>query len=89
MTTTQGIKLDDNTRQRLKTLAAVRKRTPHWLMCEAIEDYLTREELYEKEKREDQERWEHYQLTGEAVSHEAATKWLKGLSQGKVKKCPR
>ena len=50
MSTTQGIKLDDNTQARLKSLAEKRKRTPHWLMRSAIEDYLNREERYEAEK---------------------------------------
>ncbi len=89
MLVTQGIKLDDSTRQRLKTLATTRNRTPHWLMRTAIQDYLEREEQYEREKQEDTERWENYQLTGKAVSHEAACKWLIGLAQGKVKKCPK
>jgi predicted transcriptional regulator len=44
MATTQGIKLDDSTRARLRVLAEKRKRSPHWLMRTAIEDYLQREE---------------------------------------------
>lgn len=86
-TTTQGIKLDETTRQRLKELGKLKNRTPHYLMKAAIESYLDREEQYESEKREDQERWERYELTGEAISHEAATEWLNKLAQGKVAKC--
>ena len=43
------------------------------------------EEKYEQEKREDMERWERYQLTGDAVSHEKATEWIENLAQVKVK----
>lgn len=89
MSKTKGVKLDESTRQRLEALARIRDRSPHWLMCRAIETYLDREEKYEQEKREDMERWERYQLTGEAVSHEKAAEWLENLAQGKVSACPR
>ncbi|MDR3424501.1 MAG: hypothetical protein P4M13_05410 [Alphaproteobacteria bacterium] len=42
---------------------------------------MNREEDYEREKREDMERWEHYQLTGEAVSHEEVVAWLESLEK--------
>jgi predicted transcriptional regulator len=83
MATTQGIKLDDDTRTRLRALAEMKKRSPHWLMRTAIEDYLQREEQYEKEKAEDMARWENYLLTGEAIDNKAAKKWLRDLSEGK------
>lgn len=84
MSKTKGVKLDESTRQRLEALARIRDRSPNWLMCRAIETYLDREEKYEQEKLEDMERWERYQLTGEAVSHEKAAEWLENLAQGKV-----
>jgi predicted transcriptional regulator len=89
MSQTKGVKLDETTRQRLEALARIRDRSPHWLMCKAIETYLDREEQYEREKREDMERWEQYQLTGVAISHEKAAAWLENLAQGKVTSCPR
>jgi predicted transcriptional regulator len=88
-TTTQGVKLDEETRRRLRALGKLRKRSPHFLMREAIESYLEREESYEHEKREDMERWERYELTGEAVSHDVAGEWLRNLAQGKAAACPR
>ena len=86
MATTQGIKLDDDTRKRLKVLADKKQRSSHWLMKTAIEDYLEREERYEKEREEDNARWEHYLLTGKSISHEKVEAWLKDLSQGKPRK---
>ena len=56
MATTQGIKLDDDIRKRIKILADKRQRSSHWLMKSAIEDYLEREERYEKEREEDNSR---------------------------------
>ena len=61
---TKSIKLDATTWQRLAALARIRDRSPHWLMCKAIETFSDREENYERKKREDMERWERYQLTG-------------------------
>jgi len=83
MTTSQGIKLDDDTRQRLKALAEIKQRSSHWLMLKAIDDYLVREELYEAEKAEDMARWENYLLTGKAVDNKKVKEWLKDLSEGK------
>ncbi len=89
MSKTKGVKLDDTTEQRLAALARIRNRSPHWLMCKAIETFLDREERYEQEKREDMERWERYQLTGDVVSHEKAVEWIENLAQGKVTDCPK
>ena len=84
MSTTHGIKLDDDTRNRLKALGEKRDRSPHWLMKAAIEDYLRREERYEKEKAEDLARYEQYQVSGKVVSEERVEEWLVGLSKGKI-----
>ncbi len=86
MATTQGIKLDDNTRERLKVLAKKKQHSPHWIMRTAIEIYLEREEQYEKEKAEDNARWEQYLITGKAIEHEKVETWLKDLGQGKPRK---
>jgi hypothetical protein len=51
-------------------------------MRTAILDYLDREERYEKERQEDAERWEHYVLTGKAISEEKAESRLKKLIKG-------
>ncbi|NTW69837.1 MAG: toxin-antitoxin system [Chlorobiaceae bacterium] len=89
MTLTKSVKIDDNTQQRLAALARIRDRSPHWLMCKAIETFLDSEENYEQEKREDRERWERYQLTGEAIPHEIAAAWIENLAKGKVTSCPK
>jgi predicted transcriptional regulator len=38
-----AIKIDEDTRARVKRLADARQRTPHWLMREAITQYVDRE----------------------------------------------
>jgi len=89
MSTSQGIKLDDETRARLKALAEKRDRSPHWIMLKAIENYLDREEKYEREKAEDLARWEDYLLTGYAVDGDKVESWLQDLAQGKNTSCPK
>ena len=88
MTTTIGIKLDEHTKERLKQLGEARSRSPHWLMRFAIQQFLDREENYEREKREDMERWERFQLTGQAVSHDTAAAWLTKLAEDEDGPCP-
>lgn len=89
MATSQGIKLEPEIRERLKALGAVRDRSPRWLMRDAIIKYLEREEAYEREKAEDAERWEEYLITGEYISHEDMTAWMRDLATGKVRPCPK
>jgi predicted transcriptional regulator len=86
---TIGVKIDEATRERLRDLAEAKNRTPHWVVKEAISEYLTREEQRERERTEDQERWERYVLTGEAVPHERVQEWLEALADGKDETCPR
>jgi predicted transcriptional regulator len=88
MATTQGIKLDRETRERLKALGAARQRSPDWLMKDAIERYLDQEEVLEREKREDLERWSTFQLTGSAIPHDDAATWLQKLADGEDTACP-
>ena len=54
-TKTQGIRLDDKSRARLKKLGELRDRSMNYLIKDAVERYLTEEEQYEKEKTEDLE----------------------------------
>jgi predicted transcriptional regulator len=64
-----GVRLDDETRERLKKLGAAKQRSTHWLMKEAIHRYLEDEERYEREKAEDLDRWQRYLETGKAIPH--------------------
>lgn len=77
--TTTGIKLDPETHERLKHLAEARDRSVHWLMKEAIGRYLTEEERFEREKAEDQARYQHFLDTGAHVSDEEMIAFLDEL----------
>ena len=84
-----GVKLDESLHTRLKTLSLAKDRTPHWLMKTAIEEYVAREEIYEREKREDMERWESYRLTGKAVAHDDVEAWLSSWGSENELPCPK
>lgn len=87
--TTLGVKLDQETRDRLKKMGEVKDRAPHWLIKAAILEYLSKEECAELGRREDAERWERYQLTGHFVGNRDAMEWLDALAKGERRSCPR
>jgi len=86
--TTLGIKVDEKTHSRLRALAEAKDRTPHWILRTALAEYLEREETRDRERREDEKRWERYVLTGEAVPHERVRDWLAALADGRDEPCP-
>ena len=88
-TTTVGVKLDGETRERLKQLGDTRQRSTHWLMKEAIGRYLETEERYEREKAEDLARWQRYVETGAAVPHADAVTRLNALAEEAARKARR
>jgi len=77
-----SIKIDEDTKVRVKRLADARHRTPHWLMREAINQYLEREEKREAFRQDALKAWESYRTTGLHVSAEEANAWLNQLEQG-------
>jgi predicted transcriptional regulator len=86
---TTSLKLDTNTRKRVQWLASARRRSPHWLMREAIEQYLDREEKREQSRLQALAAWNHYQTTGLPVTAEEADVWLSRLEAGKNSKPPK
>jgi predicted transcriptional regulator len=77
-----SIKLDDGLRERIKGLAAIRKRTTHWMMREAIAQYIEREEKREAFRQATLAAWQEYQETGLHVTGEEADDWLAKLAEG-------
>lgn len=76
---TVGIRLNEETQNRLKKLGQNRDRSPHYLMKEAVDKYLTEQEAVETEKALLKARWEKYELTGEAYTHEDVKVWADEL----------
>lgn len=74
-----ALRLNEDTQTRLKALGNRRDRSPHYLMKEAVERYLTTEEAAEAERALMKERWGKYELTGEVVDHKMVKSWASSL----------
>jgi predicted transcriptional regulator len=86
---TTSLKLDLKTKKRIQRLASARRRSPHWVMCEAIEQYVEREEKRERMHQDALAAWNHYQATGLHVSGEEADAWLAKLQAGNKNAPPK
>ena len=71
-----SIKLDDELKGRVQHLAEARRRTSHWIMREAIMQYVEREEKREALNRDTVAAWEEFQATGLHATAEEVDKWL-------------
>ncbi len=77
-----AIKIDPDLKARVKRLAEARHRTPHWLMREAIREYVEREEKREAFRQEALRAWNEYRATGQLLTMEEADAWLAKLEAG-------
>jgi predicted transcriptional regulator len=80
---TTSLKLDIEIKERVQRLASARRRSPHWLMREAIEEYVEREEKREQFRQDALAAWDHYQTTGLHLTAEEEDSWLAKLEAGK------
>jgi predicted transcriptional regulator len=86
---TTSLKLDGTMKERVHRLAAARRRSPHWVMREAIEQYVEREEKREQLRQDALAAWADYQTTGLHVTAEEADAWLAKLEAGKRASVPK
>jgi predicted transcriptional regulator len=87
---TTSLKLDSALKERVHRLAAALRRSPHWVMREAVERYVEREEKRQQLRQDALAAWADYQTTGLHVTAEEADVWLARLESGKravVPKC--
>ncbi len=71
-----SVKLDGELKVRLQKLAGIRRRSPHWVMCEAIRQYVEREEARESFRQEALASWSAYQETGRHLTGREVRAWL-------------
>lgn len=77
-----SVKLDPDTRARLDQLAKSRRRTPHWMLREAVAQYVEREEQREAFRQDTLKAWEAYRTNGLHVTADEADVWLAQLAEG-------
>ena len=83
-----SVKLDDDLKNRIQHLANLRHRSAHWIMCEAIRDYVEREEAKEGFKQEALASWKAYQETGRHLTAQEVRDWLKTWGTDNEKDIP-
>ena len=76
MSSPVSIKLDDDIKGRVQHLAAARRRSAHWIMREAIAQYVAREEQRETLRHETLAAWEEFVATGRHASAPEVDRWL-------------
>jgi len=81
-TSTTSLKLDVEMKARVQRLAESQRRTSHWIMREAIDEYVSREEKREQFRLDTLASWEHYETTGLHVTDEEMDEWAAKLKAG-------
>jgi predicted transcriptional regulator len=71
-----SLKIDDTLKARVQRLAGLRQRSAHWIMREAITQYVAREEARESFKQEAMASWTAYQETGQHLTGSEVQTWL-------------
>jgi predicted transcriptional regulator len=77
-----AVKLDPESHSRIKRLAEARNRSTHWMMREAITQYIEREEKREAFRQDGMRAWQEYQATGLHATQQEAEAWLAKLEAG-------
>lgn len=73
-----SVKLDEVLKGRVQHLAVSQRRSAHWIMREAIQQYVDREEARESFRQEALESWQQYQQTGQHLTGSETRNWLRG-----------
>lgn len=71
-----SLKIDDMLKGRVQNLASQRRRSPHWIMLEAIQQYVEREEARENLKQEALASWAAFKEDGQHLTGEKVRAWL-------------
>ena len=83
-----AVKLDQDTRDRLKRLADAKDRSTHWMLREAVSQFVEREEKREAFRQAGLQAWAEYQATGQHLTHDEADAWLEKLEAGEAADIP-
>jgi predicted transcriptional regulator len=79
---TTSLKLDSETKARLQRLANARRRPAHWLIREAAEQYIDREEARKRLRHDALAAWVDYDSTGQHATAAESDAWLARLEAG-------
>lgn len=71
-----SLKISDTLKARVHNLAVEKRRSAHWIMLNAIQQYVDREEHREAFKQEALQAWKEFQETGKHITGQEARNWL-------------
>lgn len=71
-----SLKIDPALKERVKLVAEAQRRTPHWVMLQAIEQYVERQEARESFRQEAMASWTAYKETGRHLTGAEVSDWL-------------
>jgi predicted transcriptional regulator len=83
-----AVKLDPKMHDRVKQLAEAKDRSTHWMLREAVAQFVEREEKHEEFRQAGLKAWSDYQESGLHVSHSEADEWLGKLEAGEAVAAP-
>lgn len=83
MSATTSVKLDAELKARLNKIAERRRRSPHWLLREAVEQFVEREESRAAFLKDAVTAWNDFEATGLHLTGEEADRWLAELETGR------
>lgn len=71
-----SLKIDEQLKSRVQQLALQRRRSAHWIMLEAIQQYVEQEEARESFRQQALASWQAYQETGLHLTGQETRDWL-------------
>jgi predicted transcriptional regulator len=77
------VRLDAPMCERIRALSESHKRTKHWMIKEAVREYVEREEAREALRKAALESWNDYEETGLHVSGEDVIRWVESWGTDK------
>jgi predicted transcriptional regulator len=77
-----SVKIDEDLKRRVQGLAEQQRRSAHWIMREAIRQYVEREETRQALRQDALSAWTAYQANGLHVTSTEADAWLARLEVG-------
>lgn len=71
-----SVKLDEEMRERIQSLAESKQRSAHWVMREAIRTYVEKEEARRSFIADAEEAWLEYKETGLHLTWDEVETWM-------------
>ncbi|MDR2127661.1 MAG: CopG family ribbon-helix-helix protein [Burkholderiaceae bacterium] len=82
------LRIDEALKTRVQHIASQRRRSPHWIMLEAIQQYVEREEARARFTQEALASWTAYKETGRHLTNQEVRGWLSTWGGAHDEKAP-